>query len=216
MTPTAARYRFGDLVLDVGQRKLSRGAEQIPLSKLSFDLLRVLVAAAPNVLTHDELAEKVWGPRRIVTPENLAQRLMLLRQALGDVADQPRYIEGIRGQGYRLVTPVQSEPRAEGSSSVDLQPRMRPKWWIVLGWAVASLMLVLGFLAVDRMSTQPMPNSVAVLPFANMSASESDLYFALGMHDEIINRLVKVGGLTVISRATMMRYASEPKTPREV
>jgi adenylate cyclase len=216
MTETGGRYRFGDLVLDLGQRKLSRGAEQVRLSKLSFDLLRVLVAAAPNVLTHDELAEKVWGPRRIVTPENLAQRLMLLRQALGDVADEPRYIEGVRGQGYRLVTPVQPEPQAESLPGVDARPRVQKKRWMMLAAAVAGVVLVFGFIAADRMSTPTMPNSVAVLPFANMSGSEADGYFALGMHDEIINRLVKVGGLTVISRATMMRYASEPKTPREV
>jgi serine/threonine-protein kinase len=89
------------------------------LSKLSFELLRVLVASAPNVVRYDILASQVWGARRIVTPENLAKRVMMLRQALGDHADQPRYIEGLRGLGYRLIPEVEhhSPQPPEDSSS---------------------------------------------------------------------------------------------------
>jgi DNA-binding winged helix-turn-helix (wHTH) protein/Tol biopolymer transport system component len=103
-----SKYRFEDLTLDVGQRRVWRGSDALPLTNLTFELLRVLVEAAPNVVSHDELAEKVWGPRRVVTPENLSQRIMVLRDALGDSADQPRYIEGLRGQGYRLIPEVQA------------------------------------------------------------------------------------------------------------
>lgn len=104
------RYRFDDLVLDSGQRKLWRGEDEIHLSKLSFDFLEALVEAAPNLLTHDELVEAVWDPKRVVTPENLSQRLRMLRQALGDRAEEPRYIEAVRGQGYRLIGDVQADP----------------------------------------------------------------------------------------------------------
>ncbi len=103
------RYRFADLTLDVGRRRLTRGDETIALSKLTFGLLHALVEAAPNVITHAELAERVWGPRRIVTPENLAKRVMRLREALGDRAYAPRYVEGLRGQGYRLIPTVAAE-----------------------------------------------------------------------------------------------------------
>jgi len=102
------QYHFEDLTLDVGRRRVWRGSDALPLTNLTFELLRVLVEAAPNVVSHDELAEKVWGPRRVVTPETLSQRVMVLRHALGDSADQPRYIEGLRGQGYRLIPEVQA------------------------------------------------------------------------------------------------------------
>ena len=102
------QYHFEDLTLDVGRRRVWRGSDALPLTNLTFELLRVLVEAAPNVVSHDELAEKVWGPRRVVTPETLSQRVMVLRYALGDSADQPRYIEGLRGQGYRLIPEVQA------------------------------------------------------------------------------------------------------------
>lgn len=100
------RYQFADLILDLGRRRLARGDDPIPLSKLTFELLRVLVEQAPNVVAHEDLARRTWGARRIVTPECLAKRVMLLRQALGDDAERPRYVERVRGQGYRLVPEV--------------------------------------------------------------------------------------------------------------
>ena len=98
------RYRFDDLTLDVGQRRLWRGSEPIPLSKLTFDLLRALVESAPNLVTHDQLAQQVWGSRRIVTPENLSQRLMMLRQAISDPADRP--IPASRSTGERWAAHI--------------------------------------------------------------------------------------------------------------
>src|SRR5690606_4590126 len=100
------RYQFADLILDLGRRRLARGDDPIPLSKLTFELLRVVVEQAPNVVAHEDLARRTWGARRIVTPECLAKRVMLLRQALGDDAERPRYVERVRGQGYRLVPEV--------------------------------------------------------------------------------------------------------------
>jgi serine/threonine protein kinase/TolB-like protein/Tfp pilus assembly protein PilF len=53
--------------------------------------------------------------------------------------------------------------------------------------------------------------SVAVLPFANISANKDDAYFAEGMHDEILNHLARISQLKVISRTSVMRYAADPK-----
>ncbi len=83
--PTAAstlllRYQFGDLTLDLGQRRLKRGEESLDLGRLTFDFLRVLVESSPNLVTHDELAEKVWDGLP-VSPETITQRAMMLRHA---------------------------------------------------------------------------------------------------------------------------------------
>lgn len=228
----SGRYRFDDLTLDVGQCKVWREGSAIPLSKLTFDLLRALVEAAPKLVTHDELAQHVWGPRRIVTPENLAQRLMLLRQAIGDPADRPRYIEGVRGHGYRLIPRVlvETEPaandasRAQGSSDTpapparEAEPRRRTSTRRLYAAAIVGAALAAGLAAFFlRQSSAPVgPLSVAVIPFANLSASEEDQYFAFGLHQEVINQLVKLSDLTVMSRTTMMRYADGSKTPREI
>jgi DNA-binding winged helix-turn-helix (wHTH) protein len=97
----AGTWRFADLTLDVGQRRLVRDGVDISLGKLTFDLLLALVRSAPNVVTHDTLVEQVWGGR-MTSPETVTQRVKLLRDALGDDAENPRYIALVRNQGYRL------------------------------------------------------------------------------------------------------------------
>lgn len=106
------RLLIGDVVLDVGQRIVSRDGERLEMPGLSFRLLHALAIAAPNVLTQEELAERVW-PGRVVTPETLTQRVKLVRQALGDDAQNPRYIGLVRGEGYRLLAPVHQLPDSD-------------------------------------------------------------------------------------------------------
>lgn len=233
MAEPRQRYRFDDLTLDPGQCKVWREGRAIPLSRLTFNLLHALVEAAPNLVTHDELAKRAWGPKRVVTPENLAQRLMMLRQSIGDPADRPRYIEGVRGQGYRLIPNVVADdpPAASGHSSVaasvpDVPAADRdstraggvPRAAVFAAAAVAIAVVVLGLSAyfLDQSSVRVGAHSVAVIPFANLSADDEDQYFAFGIHQEVINQLVKVSDLTVVSRTTMMRYADGSKSPREI
>lgn len=100
-----ARYQVGDLVIDTGTRRISRGAAFIDLTKRSFDLLLALIESAPNLLTNEELLEKVW-PDRIVGQETVTQRVKLVRDAIGDNSSKPRYIKAIWGEGYRLRATV--------------------------------------------------------------------------------------------------------------
>lgn len=103
-----AGYRFADLDLDLGRRCVARGNEVLALGRLSYEFLRVLVAAAPDVVTHEQLIDAVWGGR-IVSPETVTQRVKLLRGGLSDDAARPRYIGLARGVGYRLVPPVEMQ-----------------------------------------------------------------------------------------------------------
>jgi TolB-like protein/DNA-binding winged helix-turn-helix (wHTH) protein/lipoprotein NlpI len=102
-------YRVGDLSIDLGRQQVTRGGQTIALPKLSYDMLIALLRAAPNLVTNDALMEKIW-PKLVVSPETLSQRIKLLRDALGDDPRKPRYIEGLRGRGYRLMPTVESEP----------------------------------------------------------------------------------------------------------
>ncbi len=63
---------------------------------------------------------------------------------------------------------------------------------------------------------QPLVNSVAVLPLANLSPREEDAYFAAGIHDEILNQLVKLKNLSVIARTSVLQYAGTTKTVQEI
>jgi DNA-binding winged helix-turn-helix (wHTH) protein/tetratricopeptide (TPR) repeat protein len=99
------RYRVGDLHIDVARRHVSRDGCEIRLGKLTFDLLLALVRAAPEPVSVDVLLRSVWA-RTVVERETVSQRIKRLRIALGDSAQTPRYIAGIRGLGYRMVVPV--------------------------------------------------------------------------------------------------------------
>jgi TolB-like protein/DNA-binding winged helix-turn-helix (wHTH) protein len=212
------RYRFADLTFDVGQRRLWRADGAIPLSKLSYELMRVLVEAAPNLVTHDELATRVWGPRRIVTPENLAKRVMMLRQAIGDQVDAPRYVEGIRGQGYRLIPDVEivdSGPRAES-------PQEARRLWNVR-YALAGLVFIgLGLVAVEQYASRAtgsvaQRSSIAVLPCENHSATnENAAFLGAGLRNELLTQLHKIGALNVVERTPAAPSSTELRGPSEI
>src|ERR1035438_30582 len=98
----SAVFPVGDLHVDVGQQRVTRAGIEITLPNLSFQLLLALIRVAPNVLSNDLIMARVW-PGLIVSPETVAKRVNLLREALGDSPQDPRYIAGVRSRGYRLV-----------------------------------------------------------------------------------------------------------------
>jgi TolB-like protein/tetratricopeptide (TPR) repeat protein/DNA-binding winged helix-turn-helix (wHTH) protein len=104
-TPEPSGYRVGDLVIDMGRQRVTRAGVELPLSQLSFELLLALARAAPNLLSLDQLMERVW-PSLVISPETVSQRVKLVRDALADDSAAPRYIAGVRGRGYRMVAPV--------------------------------------------------------------------------------------------------------------
>jgi DNA-binding winged helix-turn-helix (wHTH) protein/TolB-like protein len=204
---SSRRYRFADLTLDLGQHRLWRADEEIALSKLSFDLMRVLVEAAPNLLTHDDLAAKVWGPRRIITAENLVKRVMMLRQALGDQADAPRYIEGVRGQGYRLVPEVEIVDAAPRVASRHGASGLRKVRYAVAGLALMALGLV-G--AVRYASRDTERASIALLRCENQSAAGEDAGFiGVGLRNELLVQLGRIDALRVVESTPVGQFGAE-------
>ena len=103
--PESTGYQVDDLIVDLGQRRVTRGGTDIPLPNLSFQLLVTLARSAPDVVTFDQLIARVW-PGLVITPETISQRVKLVRDALGDDPQSPRYIAGVRGSGYRMVATV--------------------------------------------------------------------------------------------------------------
>src|SRR5580658_6546480 len=101
----ATLFRVGDLIVDLGRRRVMRAGVELKLPGLSFDLLVMLVRAAPNIVTVRRLMDIVW-PDAVVSSETVSQRIKLLRSSLGDDAKNPRYMAGVRSRGYRIVAPV--------------------------------------------------------------------------------------------------------------
>jgi len=216
-------YEFSDLTLDLDRHLLTRGGKPIKLTKLCFKLFQALVQAAPALISHDDLIEQVWGPRRVITPDNLSQRMRTLRQSLGDDPNQPIYIEGIRGEGYRLVPEVRIQSAQTSGHSFRQAPSTR------LLVSLAVLALALGYIAFDKFVLDPVEdeqlvqsarqeghaaartesldaNSIAVLPFDNRSSREEDQFFTDGMHDELLATIARIGSMKVISRTSVLEY----------
>jgi DNA-binding winged helix-turn-helix (wHTH) protein/tetratricopeptide (TPR) repeat protein len=108
------RYRLGDYLLDLDTGELIGPEGPIELRRRTFQLLAVLVARAPALVSRDELLDEVWG-RTALSPNALSQTISELRQALGDSAREARYIETRHGRGYRLKVDAQPliQPLAE-------------------------------------------------------------------------------------------------------
>jgi TolB-like protein/DNA-binding winged helix-turn-helix (wHTH) protein/tetratricopeptide (TPR) repeat protein len=123
-TPLADCYQIGDLLVDTAEQSVRRSGVELPLPRLSYELLLALIRAHPRMLSNDDLLTSVWTPA-IVNPETVSQRVKLLRYALGDDDVQnPRYIARVRGRGYRLIAPVTLH--ASASSPMTMKPTQVP------------------------------------------------------------------------------------------
>ncbi len=99
------RYSLEDLLIDTEARAVHRGRVTITLPDLSFDVLVKLVETAPEPASLTELASTAWRAG-YVSDETIAQRIALLRKALGDTPKAPVYIRTVRGAGYAIASPV--------------------------------------------------------------------------------------------------------------
>ena len=124
LSPDPAGYQVDDLIIDLAPRRVRRAGTVIRLQALSFDLLVTLVRAAPNLVSFDQLNERVW-PGLVITPETIVQRVKLLRSALGDDPRTPRYIEGVRGRGYRMVAEVRPLTERQGTAESIVPPSLK-------------------------------------------------------------------------------------------
>jgi TolB-like protein/DNA-binding winged helix-turn-helix (wHTH) protein len=196
----SARLRIGDLTLDTGRRLLLCGSKPVALGPLTYQLLLTLAEAAPNVVTHDELARSIWGGRS-VSPETISQRIKLLRDALSDDPSHPRYVEGVRGQGYRLV------PRVEILRN-ESPARHWPRWAVPAGIAIslAAAAAIVFWMLTAQTHAVSESTSVAVLPFTDLSPGRDQQYLADGIAEEIIDLLSKVTTLRVIARTSSFSF----------
>jgi len=102
------KLTFGDFTLDTGTRQLLRSGEQaeVHLSPKAFDLLAILVANRPGVVTKESLRERLW-PGTNVVAANLNNLASEVRSALGDDPQQPRYVRTAHGVGYAFCGDAQ-------------------------------------------------------------------------------------------------------------
>ncbi len=197
------RFRVLDLDVDLDRETVSRAKQAIDLPELSFRLFAVLIRHAPHRVSKDELISEVWDGV-VVSNETLAQRVLLLRQAFGEDSQNPRYFSSVRGRGYRMicdVTPVgEAARRSKGKHGL-------------IGAVLLAIAALLFFNNLqDHSPPAPSDNSIAVLPFVNMSDDASNEYFSDGISEELLNLLAKIPELRVAARTSSFFYKDKLDT----
>lgn len=95
--------QFEGLQLDLARRQVHRDGEPVKLTALEFDLLSALASAPGRVFTRRQLIERIWGWDFFGDVRVVDVHIRNLRRALGDTADDPRFVGTVRGVGYKLV-----------------------------------------------------------------------------------------------------------------
>jgi TolB-like protein/DNA-binding winged helix-turn-helix (wHTH) protein/Flp pilus assembly protein TadD len=227
--------QFGTYEIALQSGELRKAGVRIKVQQQPLKLLELLLEHPGEVVTREQLRSRIW-PNESFGDFDQAVNVAIakLRGALGDSADNPRYIETLPRRGYRFIAQVvvvkrptnqpellgevaapevaeRAQPEASGRME---RPRHLPGRfaWKMLGIAMALVLLVLvvwiffwrSRQPTDTLSLNPV-RSLAVLPLENLSSDSQD-YFADGMTDELITNLAQISALRVISRTSVMQY----------
>lgn len=207
-----AVLRFGSFEVDLSAGELRRHGASIKLQQQPFRVLALLLEHPGEVVTREQLRQAIWPSTAFGSfDEGIDATIHKLRNALGDSAEHPRFIETLPRRGYRFIAPVAREVRPARSRRLPL---------VLAGGAVlvgAVLLGLTGGLRGRRPGlAAPRVRSLAVLPLANLSGDSTQEYFADGMTDALITDLGRISGLRVISRTSSMRYKGTSATLPEI
>ena len=185
--------RFGTFEVDLRARELRKGGIRIRLQDQPFAILDVMLERAGEVVTREELRQRLWPEGTFVDFEHsLNAAMKRLRAALGDDAENPRFIETLHRRGYRFIAAVESEGQAVRNLHV-----VRPQ---------------------PSKSSDSMSLRLVVLPFANLSNDPAQEYFSDGMTEEMITQIGRLcpGRLGVIARTSSMLFKRSSKSASEI
>jgi DNA-binding winged helix-turn-helix (wHTH) protein/tetratricopeptide (TPR) repeat protein len=224
----SARYRFGPFELDSGAGTLSRKGERIKLQELPYRLLLMVVEQAGQIVSRDAVRQRLWPDNTFVEFDNsLGVAVRKIRDALGDDADSPRYIETIPRKGYRFLAPVTSisteetrplsdTPRAPVSvppvpapTTVSTSKKTNRYWTIgALGVVVIAAIFGVRFLRRNVVAKPEIPvpethvrvrRSVAVIGFRNIPGRPEDAWLSAAFAEMLTTELAADGALRLVS-----------------
>jgi TolB-like protein/DNA-binding winged helix-turn-helix (wHTH) protein/Flp pilus assembly protein TadD len=224
------RLRFSVFEVDLNAGELRKHGMRIRIQEQPFQLLATLIEHAGEVVSREDLQKKLWTADTFVDFDHgLNKAINKIREALGDSAESPRFVETVSRRGYRFLAEVQdvdapsvlrsasatqSQFAAEPSAVVELagKPAIAKGHSLSLAWKVSALTLLVlvAFVGAWKFHSWKRPSlvirSLAVLPLESLSSDASQDYFADGMTDELISDLGQISALRVISRTSVMTY----------
>ncbi len=222
-------YEFEEFRLDAKSRRLYRRetGTVVPLTPKAVELLLVLIENKGRITSKDELLDTVWG-NSFVEESNLSQTIFVLRKTLGENTKEPRFILTAPNRGYQFIAPVietgTGNEILEESFLSDSQPSKiadskspisNPKSKIQnpkLVWSAAPLVLLLAFgvywfYPAAKPATLREIKSIAVLPFEDLSAEQTEKYLGVSLADALANKFGGLKQITVRPTRTVLKYA---------
>lgn len=154
---TRQLIRFGIFEADLETGELRRNGRKLRLAGQPFDVLAVLLEHPGRIVTRDELQKRLWPDTVVEVEHSLNTAINKIREALDDLAENPRFIETLPRRGYRFIAPVFGPPQAAPScpdpapatETATVAPSIKQaaaassekqtRRWIVFGTAVAIL-----------------------------------------------------------------------------
>ncbi|HEV8075621.1 MAG TPA: tetratricopeptide repeat protein [Candidatus Acidoferrum sp.] len=229
--------RFATFAVDMQTRELRKSGLKLKLHGQPFEVLAMLLEKPGELVGREQLRERLWPTDTFVDFDHgVNTAINRLREALGDSADNPRFIETLPRRGYRFIAPVESSaPPAQAAppvSSTVPETLAVPAAEAVIpsgkrkkfAWLLAALLVGLlvaanvGDLRHRLFGGQPRTpiQSIAVLPLVNLSNDVNQDYFADGMTEALTTDLGKISALRVISRTSVMQYKGTKKPLPEI
>ncbi|HYU40875.1 MAG TPA: winged helix-turn-helix domain-containing protein [Vicinamibacteria bacterium] len=215
--------RFGSFEVDLASGELRRQGLRISLQDQPFRLLALLLERAGEVVTREELRDRLWPADTFVDfDHSLNTAVRKLREALGDSAESPRYVETLARRGYRFVAPLaEPGPTAPLAHSADADAASLPpstaarlrssaRRALVIA-AVLSSAALLAYWLGPRAGPRTPPGrrlTLAVLPFDNLSGDADQEYLSDGLTEEMITQLGRLepDRLRVTARSSTWKY----------
>jgi TolB-like protein/DNA-binding winged helix-turn-helix (wHTH) protein/Tfp pilus assembly protein PilF len=226
--------RFGAFELDLRTGELHKGGFRVRLQEQPLRILVLLVERAGELVMREELRQRLWSQDTFVDfDRGLNNAVRRLREALGDSADAPRFIETLARRGYRFIAPVErvpaTVPEAAAAPALPIPapapvaapvPRPAHPRTALLAVLAGAALLVAVYGAWPRPSTAVGRGRamLVVLPFVNLSGDPEQDYFSDGLTEEMIARLAALqpGELGVIARTSAMHYKGTQKRADEI
>jgi len=224
-------HKFGIFEFDTDSRELRKNGRAIALEPQPAKALAVLLAKAGEVVSRDELRDAVWGSDTHVDfDRGIAYCISQVRVALGDTADNPRFVQTVPKQGFKFIAPVSSAsargdagelPRdfAEAASGREGGPAKPFNNWVTIPLTIAMLAAAIG-MVYETLLSPPVPDRVviAVSVFDNETGQQEFDRPVAGLSDLVVERLTKVAPnrIAVVGNAAVLRQPRNIRNLRAV
>jgi TolB-like protein/DNA-binding winged helix-turn-helix (wHTH) protein len=220
------QVRFGSFRVDLASHELRSNGRKINLQEKPFQVLAVLLEQPGDLVTREDLRHKLWPADTFVDFEHsINTAINKVREALEDSGDHPRYIETIPRRGYRFIAPVEVSSSAAAPGGAGFTPAAAeiataeaqkvPSVWraapyqgklVRVGIPILAVLAVAAVATWHMLAPKKVEASIAVLPFADLSATHDQEYLSDGLAEEILDHLTRIPNLKVTARTSAFQF----------